>query len=127
MHLGIQRPSSGSIAQRCDGFPMTSLLREGNSEIERGNRIIGASLENDSKGALGIREPSRLQEFPPGGEGGVEILCMVIRATLDRGGDERSQTHAPSQWHPSRQSRQAPQLLERERLDSPQTLAFVPQ
>jgi|SRR5919108_4498514 hypothetical protein len=124
MHLCVERTSRGGIAQSDDCFRMPSQLGESNSQVERGNRILRAILENTSKRALGRREPLLLQEFPPGGEGGLDIVRDVMRTTPYRG-DERSQTHAQPHSHSPRQMVALSQPSQSERLDSPQTRSPV--
>jgi hypothetical protein len=126
MHFRIERPSSRGITQRGECFRMASLLGERDSQIEQGNGVPGSTFENDSKGAFGLRELFLLQEFPPCREGDVGIVRMVVPTTPDRGGDERSHTHASPHSHSLRQGLALTQVAQRERLDTPQTPSSVP-
>jgi hypothetical protein len=64
MHLRIERASSSGIAQRCDGFIVAALLRERDSEVECGNGIFRADIENGAKRALGLSELPALEMIP---------------------------------------------------------------
>jgi hypothetical protein len=86
MHLGIERSGLSGIAQRRDGFGMASLLREGDSQIERSHRIVWAAVKHDAKHVLRLREVVLLQPSPPCSEGSVEIVRL--RSTPpNRGGE----------------------------------------
>ena len=78
MHLGIERPRRGGIAQWRDGLGVPSLPRERDSEIERRIRIRRPPIEHETKRPLGIGELFPLKMLPSRGE-----------ARIDRRNDRR--------------------------------------
>jgi hypothetical protein len=70
--LDVEGPGFGGIAQRGHCFGMSPLPRKGHPEVERGVRVLGATLEHEAKRPLGLREPLLLQTVPTLGEAGVD-------------------------------------------------------
>jgi hypothetical protein len=101
MDLGVERPGGRSLAQRRDRFRMPPLSGEGDPEVERRIRVLGAAIEHETKRALGLGELLLLQVLPSVGEAGVDardwcrsrVTTGSARKRGPRDGKKLSETH----------------------------------
>jgi hypothetical protein len=107
VHLGVERPSLHGVSEWRERFRVLSLLGEGDTEVERGVRILRATVENHSKRALGLGKLILLQRLPSFGEARVHTRhrrrsCVVMRGFPWKAGhrdrEERSDIHAVSRF-----------------------------
>jgi hypothetical protein len=74
MRFGVEWPGLDRVAKVRDRFRVSLLPSEGDAEVERRVRILGASLEYDAERALGLDKLLLLQTLPP-----IREACVNMR------------------------------------------------